>query len=81
PGTPITTQITWTTKQTTYTLKVIAEDLQGAQSPWSLPLSVTTPKNKPYINTPYLNFLQNFLNSHPNLFPILQRILLQLGLQ
>jgi len=75
PGTPITTQITWTSKQTTYTLKAIAQDLNGAQSPWSLPLSVTTPKNKPYINTPFLQFLQNFFESYPNAFPMLQHIL------
>jgi len=70
PGTQVTTQITWTAKQTTYSLKVIAEDLNGAQSPWSLPLSVTTPKNKP-INTPFLQFLE----SHPILYQLLQRFL------
>jgi len=70
PGTQITTQITWTAKKTTYSLKVIAEDLNGAQSPWSLPLSVTTPRNRA-INTPIFNFLQN----HPILFQLLQRFL------
>jgi len=40
-------------------------------------VSLTTPKNKAYINTPFLNFL----TSHPSLFPILQRLILRLGLQ
>lgn len=48
------------------TVGVIAEDEHGAQSSW---ISETA-KNKTN-NTPFLRFLQN----HPNLFPLLQRIL------
>jgi hypothetical protein len=33
------------------------------------------------INAPFLSFLQNFIQSHPNLFPILQKLLQSLLLQ
>jgi len=49
------------------TVGVIAEDEFGAQSDWILVKS----KSKPYINTPFLNFLQN----HPHLFPLLRQLL------
>ncbi len=74
-GTPISTSHSWPS-QGTYNIKVIAEDINGAQSIWSDPLSVSMPKNKPYINTPFLNFLQQY----PHLFPLLQQILQRLGL-
>jgi len=45
---------------------VIAEDVYGAQSDWGSVRSKT--KN---INTPFLTFLEN----HPNLFPLLRKIL------
>ena len=41
---------------------------------------VTMSRNKANINTPFLNILQNFLTNHPNMFPILQRLIfLRLG--
>jgi len=40
-------------------------------------LTITMPRNKAYTNTPF----QWFLQSHPNLFPILQLLLQRLGLQ
>jgi len=45
-----------------------------------IPVHLKTPRNR-IINAPFLNSLQNFLTSHPNLFPILQRLILRLGLQ
>jgi len=54
-----------------YEIRVKAHDIHGAESPWSDPLIISMPKNKPYINTPFLNFLKN----HPYLFPLLRQIL------
>ena len=56
--------------QGVYTIRVKAVDcLSGLESSWST-LTVTMPRNRA-INNPFLNFLHN----HPNLFPILQRLL------
>lgn len=63
----------WPT-QGTYIVKVKAKDEQGHESKWSDPLSITMPRNKPYINRPFLNFLEQ----HPNLFPLLRQLLLKL---
>ena len=52
-----------------YTIKSKVKDLHGAESEWAT-LEVTMPKNK-IINTPFLNFLENY----PNMFPILRYIL------
>ena len=60
---------TWT-EQDTYEIKVKAKDIYDCESAWSDPLPVTMPRNR-IINRPFFNFLQN----HPNLFPILQRLL------
>ena len=68
-GVPITTSHSWP-MQGTYNVKVVAKDINGAQGPWSNPLTVTMPRNR-IINTPSLNFLQ----SHPNMFPILRQLL------
>jgi hypothetical protein len=68
----------WQTKGT-YIIEVKAKDSFGAESDW-VKLQVTMPKNKA-INTPFLQFFYNFLHSHPNLFPILQKIIQRLGLQ
>jgi len=54
-----------------YEVKVKARDIYGAESEWSDPLTVTMPKNKPYINTPFFQFLEN----HPYLFPLLRQLL------
>ena len=51
-------------------IQVKAKDVYGAESEWSDPLPVSMPKNKA-INTPFLNFLEN----HPNLFPLLRQLL------
>jgi len=70
-GTPYEESHTWT-DQGTFTIEAKAKDSKGAESGWST-LTVTMPRNRA-INNPFLQFLQN----HPNLFPILRYIL---GLQ
>jgi hypothetical protein len=65
--------------QGSYSIKAKAKDdpngdgdlSDGTESVWSDPLSVSMPKNKPYINTPFLSFLEN----HPHLFPLLRQLL------
>jgi len=57
----------------TYDIRVKARDIWEQESPWSDPLQVSMPKNKP-INTPFLQFLDNY----PHLFPLLRQLL---GLQ
>lgn len=59
-----------------YEIRVKAKDEHGAQSVWSDPLPISVPKSK-IIDIRAL--LLDFLENHPYLFPILQRILLQLG--
>jgi hypothetical protein len=68
-GATITTYLSWSS-QGTYTLKVLAEDTQGAQSDWSDSLSISMPKNKA-INSPLLRFLEQ----HPRMFPLLRQLL------
>ncbi|MEA3458468.1 MAG: PKD domain-containing protein, partial [Candidatus Thermoplasmatota archaeon] len=51
----------------TGTAAVVAEDEHGAQSDW---VSIKS-KNKPYINTPFLQFLEN----HQHMFPLLRQLL------
>jgi hypothetical protein len=68
---------TWT-KKGTYNIKVKAKDTNGYESDWSDPLVVTMPRDK-VVNRPFLNLLQNLLSGYPNLFPLLQKLLQQLG--
>ncbi len=56
-------------EEDTYTIKAKVKDIHGAESDWTT-LEVTMPKNKPYINTPFLQFLEN----HPHLFPLLRQL-------
>jgi hypothetical protein len=69
-GETLTMSHTWTA-QGSYSVKVKAKDVSGVESVWSDPLVVSMPKNKPYINTPFLKFLEN----HPYMFPLLQKLL------
>jgi len=55
----------------TYEVRVKARDEYGAESEWSDPLEISMPKNKPYINSPFLQFLEN----HPHMFPLLRQLL------
>jgi len=68
-GEEVTVSHMWVIKGT-YTIKAKAKDIHGAESNWGT-LTVTMPRNRAYINTPFLNFLQN----HLNLFPILKLLL------
>jgi hypothetical protein len=68
-GVQISTSLTWPS-QGTYSLKVMAEDINGAQSEWSDPLSVSMPRNRA-INRPFLKFLQNIIER----FPLFARLL------
>ena len=61
---------TWTTEDN-FEIRVMAMDEHGGESDWSDPFEFSTPKNKPYINTPFLNFLENY----PHLFPLLRQLL------
>ena len=68
-GEEVTYVHTWEERDT-YTIQVKAQDIYGAESDWAT-LEVSMPKNKPYINTPFLNFLEN----HPHMFPLLRQLL------
>ncbi len=72
-GDEILLKHTWTEKGT-YVIKAQTLDIHGAESEWS-EFTVTMPRDKA-INKPFLNWLQ----SHPNLFPLLQKLIQQLGL-
>ena len=64
-------------EQGPYTIKATAEDNCGLVGPEAtFKVTVTMPRNRA-ITSPFLNFLQN----HPNLFPILRLLLQRLGLQ
>jgi len=67
-----TPEATYTWEQEAkFNISVRAKDIYGAESDWSEPLSFSAPKNKPYINTPFLNFLEN----HLHMFPLLRQLL------
>jgi len=60
----------------TYYIRAQAVDCYGAESDWAeFQITITKSKYK-IINTPFLQFLQNFLTGHPNLFPILRQLIL-----
>ncbi len=61
---------TWS-YQGTFTIKAKAIDISDAKSDWGT-LTVTIPRTKA-INRPILNWLQN----HPNIFPLLQKLIQQ----
>ena len=61
---------TWTYEDN-FEVRVMTEDEHGGESDWSDPLSFSTPKNKPYVNTPFLQFLEN----HLHMFPLLRQLL------
>ncbi len=67
-GTCITEKHTWSSDGT-YTIKVKAQDIHGAESDYAT-LTVSMPKNKAFTN-PFLNFLDN----HPHMFPMLRQLL------
>jgi thiol-disulfide isomerase/thioredoxin len=77
-GTGTTESHAWTTKEN-FTITAKAKDNLDAESDWAT-LTITTPCNI-IVNTPVMWLLQNFIQSHPSLFPILQKIIQRLGLQ
>jgi hypothetical protein len=66
-------------KRGTYIIKAKAKDIYDIESEWAT-LEVTILKNKA-IKAPFINFLESFLQRHPNLFPILQKIIQRLSPQ
>ena len=72
-GEDIVASHTWA-EEGVYTITAYAEDSEGMTGPETTK-DVNMPRNKA-INTPLLNWLQ----SHPNIFPIIQRLLHRLGL-
>jgi hypothetical protein len=62
---------TWA-EQGTYSVRVVAKDEHGKLSEWSDSLTVSMPRNRAF-NINY--FFLNFLEQHPNLFPILRYFL------
>ena len=73
PGEEVTISHTWA-EQGTYTIRAKAKDAYNNESDWGT-LSVSMPKNKPYISTPFLQLLHNFLQNHPIRYQLLQRFL------
>ena len=57
--------------QGTFNITVKAKDVYGLESDWSDPLIIKMPRDKA-LNRPLLQFLEN----HPYLFPLLQKLLL-----
>jgi hypothetical protein len=73
-GTPTIPLIhTWTT-QGTFAVKAKIKDICDVESPWG-ELEVSMPKEKT-VNKPFIQYLQN----HPNLFPLMQLLLQRLVL-
>jgi hypothetical protein len=60
-------------KQGEFTIQAKAKDVNGAESDWA-ELTVKMPRDKT-INNIFLRFLENFLQSHPNICPILRHLL------
>ena len=69
-GKKVTASHIWNEKES-YNIKVKAKDVYDEESPWSDPLPIIIPKNKPYLN-PSLFW---FLEQHPHLFPILRHLM------
>ena len=60
-----------------YTIRAIAEECipNGVTGPEGTH-TITIGKSKQYLNIPFIQFFQNILTVHPNLFPILRQLLL-----
>jgi len=67
-GTNVKVSHTWSSRRT-YIIRANAEDVYGLIGPEAT-FTVTMPRNRA-IDIPFLNYLQ----THPNLFPILQKII------
>jgi len=73
-GEVVSASYIWNTKGT-YSIKVKAKDINGAESDWSDPLPIRMPKNKLYINSVFLRLQENNLR----MFPLL-RLFLKLNM-
>jgi len=71
----VTLPHTWNVEET-YTIQAKAKDINGDESDWAS-FEVTITKKGKTMNSPFLNFLKNYLN----MFPLLQTLLQRLGLQ
>jgi len=58
--------------QGNYNIKVKAKDIHDAVSEWADPLPISMPKTKPYINTLFLQILEQLLQRFPLLAKLLQ---------
>jgi agmatine deiminase len=72
-GTAFYDNHTWSTKRK-FTIEAKVKDTSGVESDWAK-YTVTMPRYKLKNN-----FLSDFLNNHPNIFPLLQILLKRLGL-
>ena len=72
-GETIEASHTWSSEDS-YQVRVKAKDPEGHESVWSDPLLVSITKSRS-ISVPLLNFLQKFLQIHPNMFPLLNLLL------
>ena len=68
PGQKVSASHSWS-KKNDFTLKARYKE-DGKTSDWAT-LEVSMPKNKFYINTPFIRFLEN----HPHMFPLLRQLL------
>jgi hypothetical protein len=69
-GQKITLSHTWNEKGTFSIRAKVKDESYGAESDWG-ELVVTMPRNRQLFNS----LLKNFLQQHPNLFPILQKLI------
>ena len=56
-----------------FKIKAQAEDTNGLKSNWT-EFTIRMPRSR-YITSPLFNFIYNFLQSHPNMFPIIRQLL------
>jgi len=70
-GVAISTNHNWTVKGS-YSIKVKAKDMHGAESPWSDPLPITMPYS---YDKPILQFLEWLFQRFPNTFPRLRQLM------
>ena len=68
-GEEVTKSHQWS-REGEYEIRVKAKDTYGVESDWSDPFTISMPKSR-VIQNPIIIFLQN----HPDLFPLIQRVL------
>ena len=76
-GSPRTITVTVTApndKEQTFTGEIIICNMHNPNDCCNISISLTTPKNKA-INTPFIQFLEDLLQNHPHMFPLLRQLL------